>query len=189
MTKETKWSIDQDHSEISFKLRHLMIAHVRGNFKKFEASIQTVKNDFLTADIDLWIDVASIDTDNEKRDEHLRSTEFFDVANHKQITFLANTIEKSEGGDKHDLWGDLTIKGITKKVKMNIEFGGITKDPWGNEKAGFTVTGKINRTEFGLTWNNTLETGGIMVGEEVSILCEIELINTTAKNEVVELEA
>ena len=187
MTKETKWSIDQDHSEVSFKLRHLMIAHVRGNFKKFEANIQTVKKDFLTADIDLWIDVASIDTGNEKRDEHLLGEEFFDVAHHKQITFMANTIEKAAEGDKHDLWGDLTIKGITKRVMMHIEFGGITNDTWGNEKAGFTISGKINRTDYGLTWNNTLETGGIMVGEEVSILCEIELINTTSKEGVMEV--
>ena len=190
----TKWSVDQAHSDISFKVRHLMISHVKGSFKIFDASIYTVDKDFTTAEIDLWIDAASINTGDEKRDEHLKSTDFFDVQKHKQITFSSSTIEKADpDGDtgmdgKHDLWGELTICGITKNVKLNVQFGGIIKDPWGNEKAGFTVTGKINRSDWELSWNSVIETGGYMVSEEVTISCEIELINEGKKDSIMELE-
>jgi len=188
LTTTTKWSIDQAHSEIEFKVRHLMIAHVKGSFKTFDASIYTNAIDFLSAEIDLWIDASSINTGDEKRDEHLKSADFFDVQNHKQITFTSSTIEKSDVKGNHDLWGELTMRGITKNVKLNVLFGGIVKDPWGNEKAGFTVSGKINRVDWGLIWNSALESGGIMVGEEVSISCEIELINKGQKNMEMELE-
>ena len=176
MTNETKWSIDPAHSDIEFKVRHMMIAHVKGKFKTFDASIYTAGNDFLTADIDLWIDAASISTGDLQRDEHLKGEDFFDVRNHKQITFTANTIGKMLPEDNHELWGDLTMKGITKNIKLNIQFGGIANDSYGNEKAGFTLNGKINRKDFGLTWNAALEAGGVLVGEEVKISCEIELV-------------
>ena len=188
MINQTKWTIDPAHSDIAFKIRHLMIAHVKGSFKTFDASIYTSEKDFTTAVIDLWIDASSITTGDEKRDEHLKSAEFFDVKNHKQITFTSGNIEKPAANGNHELWGELTMKGVTKNVKLNVEFGGIIKDPLGNEKAGFTVTGKINRTDWGLVWNATIETGGIMLGEEVKISCEVELTNAGEKELTMELE-
>ena len=183
-----KWTLDQAHSEIEFKVRHLMISNVKGSFKVFDASIYTFDKDFTTAEIDLWIDASSIDTGDSKRDGHLKSSEFFDVENHKQITFVSNTIGEADVFGNHDVWGDLTIKGITKNIELNVRFGGIVTDPWGNEKAGFAVTAIINRTDFGLVWNATLETGGIMVSEEVSIICEVELTNAGEKELTSELE-
>ena len=189
---KTKWSIDLAHSDIEFKVRHLMIAHVKGSFLTFDASIYTNENDFTTAEVDLWIDASSINTGDEKRDEHLRSADFFDVQKHKQITFTSSTIGKADAEGNHELWGELTIKGITKNVKLNAQYGGIMKDPWGNEKVGFTISGKINRTDWELVWNATLETGGIMVSEEVDLSCEIELTNmgkTDLKMELLNEEA
>ena len=174
---KTKWSIDPDHSEIGFKVKHLMIANVKGEFKKFDASIYTSEKDFTTAEIDLWIDSSSITTNNEKRDEHLKSPDFFDIKKHKQITFTSSTIGEPDHEGNRELWGELTMIGVTKIIKLNLQFGGIVHDPWGNEKAGFTVTGKISRIDWGLVWNTPMETAGFMVGEEVTILCEIELIN------------
>ena len=178
VTTKTKWSVDQAHTEIEFKVRHLMIAHVKGAFKTFDASIYTNAKDFTTAEIDLWIDPSSINTGDAKRDEHLKSADFFDIQNYKQITFTSSTMGKPDSDGNSELWGELTMIGITKNVKLNVEFGGIAKDPWGNEKSGFTVTGKINRSEWGLVWNATLETGGLMVSDEVTISCEVELINS-----------
>jgi polyisoprenoid-binding protein YceI len=185
---QTKWSLDPAHSEIGFKVRHLMISHVKGTFKTFDANIYTYLNDFTTADIDLWIDVNSISTGDAKRDEHLKSADFFDAPNHKQITFITKEIEKSDTSIDHELWGELTMKGVTKNIKLNVEFGGIIVDPWGNERAGFTVTGKINRSDFGLLWNTVLETGGFMVSEEVTISCEIELIKVNQNELVMKVE-
>lgn len=188
MTNETKWSLDQSHSEIAFKIRHLMIANVKGNFKTFDATIYTTRKDFSTTQIDLWIDTSSIDTGDIKRDEHLKGADFFDSEKHKQITFVSSSIGKIDLNNTHELWGELTIKGIKKNVKLNVEFGGIVIDPYGNEKAGFTVTGKINRSEWGLVWNAVVETGGFVVSDEVDISCEIELINVAIKEKAMELE-
>ncbi len=188
MTNETKWSIDQSHCEIAFKVRHLMIAHVKGTFKIFDASIYTKGKDFTTAQIDLWIDSSSITTGDAKRDEHLKSSEFFDVQNHKQISFTSSTIGKPDSAGNHELWGELTLRGIKKNIQLNVQFGGIVTDPYGNEKAGFTVSGKINRSDFGLIWNAAIETGGMMVSDEVTISCEIELINVGIKEKAMELE-
>jgi polyisoprenoid-binding protein YceI len=185
---DTKWTIDAAHSSISFKVSHLMISNVRGVFKVFDASIYTTGKDFTTAQIDLWIDATSIDTGDEKRDEHLNSAEFFDIKNFKQITFTSQSIEKPDKHGNHEMWGELTMKGITKVIQLNVRFGGIVNDPWGVERAGFTVTGKINRNGWGLTWNKVIETGGIMVGEEVRISCEIELVNAGAKDTVLVME-
>ncbi|MGZ3884893.1 MAG: YceI family protein [Bacteroidia bacterium] len=175
---KTKWSIDQAHSEIGFKVRHLMIAHVKGAFKTFDASIYTSGKDFTTAVIDLWIDPASVTTGDAKRDEHLKSADFFDVKKHRQITFTASTMGKALPGVSHDLWGELTIAGITKNIKLSVQFGGIQKDPMGNEKAGFSISGVIKRSDWGLVWNTRMEAGGIMIGDEITISCEIELTNT-----------
>jgi polyisoprenoid-binding protein YceI len=189
MINKTKWLIDQAHSAISFKVRHLMIANVKGKFKTFDANINTIDKDFTAVEIDLWIDPSSIDTGDAKRDEHLKSVDFFDVQNHKQITFTSSLIEKSYTDGYYELWGKLTMKGITQKVKLNVQFGGILKDSFGNEKAGFTITGKINRTDWGLVWNAPIESGGLMVSDEVVISSEIELTKVDQKELKMELES
>jgi len=189
VVQETKWGIDATHSEIGFKVRHMMISNVKGTFRKFDASIYTTAKDFTTASVDLWIDAASISTGDEKRDEHLKGEDFLDVQKYKQITFSSNTIGKPDHESNQELWGELTIRDITKNIKLNIRFGGTATDPWGNEKAGFTVTGKINRSDWGLVWNTAIETGGLMVGNEISITCEIELVNHVKNTGTMKLEA
>ena len=171
---KTKWVIDPLHSQIGFKVKHLMISTVRGAFKEYDLSIYTTEEDFLSAEIDFSIHPASIDTGQEKRDAHLRSADFFDVENFKEINFTGNTFEKV-GEDSYVLYGDLTMKAIRKQIKLNVEFGGVVKDPWGNHKAVFTISGKINRKDWGLNWNAALETGGVLVSEDVWINCEIQV--------------
>jgi polyisoprenoid-binding protein YceI len=173
---KTKWGLDVAHSEIAFKVKHLMITNVKGTFKEFDASIYTTGEDFMTSEIDFWLNPASIETGAADRDAHLKSADFFDVENHKQITFIGDSYEAVDNDGSYTLYGDLTIKGITKQIKLDVEFGGVMKDPWGNEKAGFTINGKINRKDWGLNWNAALEAGGVLVGEEVRISCEVELL-------------
>jgi polyisoprenoid-binding protein YceI len=173
---KTKWGIDPAHSEVGFKVKHLMITNVRGVFTKFDASIYTTGEDFMTAEVDFWVDPASVNTGSPDRDKHIRSADFFDVENHKQISFVANTYESVDGDGSYELYGDLTIKGITKRIKLDVEFGGVVKDPWGNHKAGFTINGKINRKDWGLNWNAALETGGFLVADDVYISCDIQLV-------------
>jgi polyisoprenoid-binding protein YceI len=177
MEKE-KWVLDPAHSEIGFKVKHLMITNVKGSFTEFDASIYTTGDDFMSAEIDCWINAASITTGSADRDKHLVSPDFLDVENHKQITFTANTYENVDSDGSYELWGELTIKGISKKIKLDVEFGGVVKDPWGNEKAGFSINGKINRTDWGLTWNAALEAGGVLVGETINISCEVQLMRS-----------
>ncbi len=166
-----------------------MIAHVKGSFKTFDASVYTTGKDFTTAEVDLWIDASSVTTRDEKRDEHLKSADFFDVKNHKQITFTSQTMGKPDARHATELWGELTMIGITKNIKLDVEFGGVVTDPWGVEKAGFTITGKINRKDWGLEWNKDIETGGLLVGDEVIISCEIEFSNQGHENLAIALEA
>jgi polyisoprenoid-binding protein YceI len=173
---KTKWGIDPAHSEIAFKVKHLMITNVKGVFKEFDASIYTTGEDFMTSEIDFWMNPASIETGAADRDAHLKSPDFFDAEKYKQIHFIGNSYDKVDNDGSYTLWGDLTIKDITRKVKLDVEFGGVMKDPWGNEKAGFTINGKINRKDWGLNWNAALETGGVLVSEEVRISCEIQLV-------------
>jgi len=170
-----KWVIDPAHSEIEFKVKYLMVSNVKGQFRQFDASIYTTGDDFMSVEIDCWIDSSSIDTGDTNRDTHLKAVDFFDVENHKQITFQANTVENVDQDGSYELWGELTIKGITKKIKLDIEFGGIVTDPWGAEKAVFSINGKINRKDWGLNWNTTLESGGLLVSDEIKINCEIQL--------------
>ena len=153
-----------------------MISNVKGIFNEYEANIITTGNDFLTAEIDFWLDPSSLETNVKNRNVHLRSADFFDIENHKEITFKSNTIEPIDDDGSYELWGDLTIKGITKKIKLNVEFGGVMKDPWGAEKAGMAINGKISRKDWDLNWNATLEAGGVLVGDTVNISCEIELL-------------
>ena len=172
----TKWVIDQMHSQIGFKVKHLMFSNVRGTFKKFDAVINAAEEDFPGAEINLKINPASIDTGDEKRDAHLRSADFFDVENFKEINFTATRHERIGNDDsKYILFGNLTMKGVTNQIKLDVEFNGMMKDPWGNYKAIFSVTGKINRKDWGLNWNAALETGGMLVSEDVWINCELQL--------------
>ncbi len=171
---KTKWNIDKTHSDIGFKVKHLMITNVKGSFGEFDGSIYTTEEDFLSAEIDIWIDPSSVNTGNEQRDKHLRSADFFDVEQFKEIHFTGNTFEKT-GDDTYEFYGELEIKGIKKQVKLDVESGGIVKDPWGGHRSGFTITGKISRKDWGLTWNTALEAGGLMVGDEVRIICEVQL--------------
>ena len=171
---KTNWAIDPMHSHIGFKVKHLMFTNVRGSFTEYNASISTDENDFTTAEISVSINPASINTNDSKRDEHLRSADFFDVDKVKEINFSGNTFEKTNGGD-YVLHGDLTMKGVTNPVKLDVEFGGIVKDPWGNEKAAINLQGKINRKDWGLNWNAALETGGVLVGEEITLDIEVQL--------------
>jgi polyisoprenoid-binding protein YceI len=188
MNTETNWSVDHEHSEISFSVRHLMIAHVKGAFKTFDASIYTTGNDFGTAVVDLWIDAASVNTGNEKRDEHLKDAAFFDAENHKQITFTSSTMGNPEIDGTRELWGNLTIKGITKNIKLDVKFGGFIIDFTGNEKVGFSVSGKIKRSDWGLIWNSALANNGLMVGDEIHIVCEMELTNAGTGEIVLQTE-
>jgi polyisoprenoid-binding protein YceI len=171
----TKWTLDPSHSEIGFKVKHLMLTNVRGVFNKYNCTVYTKGEDFSSADIELSISTGSISTDDTNRDNHLRSSDFFDAENFKEINFKSTSLEKISGG-AYVLHGDLTIKGISKRIKLNVGFNGIVKDPYGNTKAGFEITGKIYRTDFGLTWNAVLETGGVMVSDGVTINCEIQLV-------------
>ena len=171
-----KWVIDPTHSEVQFKVKHLMITTVTGSFDKFEASIETDKEDFSKAKISFSADVASVLTGNVDRDNHLKSPDFFDAEKFPKITFVATKYESVDNDGSYELFGDLTIHGVTKKVELAVEFGGVAKDPWGNVKAGFTINGKINRKDFGLVWNAPTEAGGVLVSEDVRIACEIQLI-------------
>ncbi|HTX87683.1 MAG TPA: YceI family protein [Bacteroidales bacterium] len=171
-----KWSIDPSHSEIGFKVKHLMITNVKGEFRNFDATIYTTGEDFNNAEINFSMDPASINTGDEKRDGHLKSADFFDLDNHRSITFTSRSLKSMDEEGVYELDGDLTIKGITKPVKLEVEFAGMMKDPWGNQKAGFTLSGKINRKEWGLNWNVPLEAGGMLVGEEVRITADVQLV-------------
>ena len=171
---KTKWGIDPTHSEISFKVKHLMITNVKGVFKDFSAVIHTSADSYLTSDVDLTINPSSIDTGVADRDAHLRSADFFDVENFPEMSFKGTSIENAAAGS-YILAGDMTIKGISKLIKLNIEFEGVMKDPWGNEKAGYTITGVLNRKDWGLNWNAALETGGFLVSDEVKLSCDVQL--------------
>jgi polyisoprenoid-binding protein YceI len=164
------WIIDPAHSEVGFKVKHLMINSVKGQFKKIEGTVISDKDDFKDAKISFTAEAASVDTGSEQRDVHLKSAEFFDVEKFPQITFVSDSF------DGNTLKGQLTMLGVTKPVTLQVEFGGTAKDPWGNTKAGFTLSGKINRKDWGLNWNAALETGGFLVSEEVSIISEIQLV-------------
>jgi len=170
----TTWALDPTHSELQFKVKHLMITTVTGSLSIFSASLTTESDDFEGAQVSFEAEANSVKTGNSDRDNHLIGADFFDSETHPKISFTSTSFKK--GGDDYILEGDLTVKGNTKPVKLNVEFGGIATDPWGNTKAGFTLTGKINRADFGLTWNAALETGGVMVSEEVKLAGELQFV-------------
>lgn len=171
----TKWTLDTMHSELGFKIKHLMISSVSGSFSKFDVQTETTADDFSDARVVANVEVASINTNNPQRDEHLRNADFFEADKHPEITFTSTKVEKTDS-DTFTLIGNLTIREVTKPVKLSVEYNGLAKDPWGNVKAGFTVTGKINRKDFGISYNAALETGGVMLGEDVKINAEIQLV-------------
>ncbi len=175
MENLTKWVLDPTHSEIIFKVKHLMITNVKGEFRSFTAHVNSQGIDFSKATVNATIDATSVFTNNDDRDAHLRSADFFDAENYKTLTFDGASFTKLDD-DNYQLKGNLTIKGITKEIALEVEFGGINKDPWGNEKAGFSLTGKINRKDWGLNWNAALEAGGVLVSDDVKINAEIQLV-------------
>ncbi|MCR9016333.1 YceI family protein [Aquiflexum gelatinilyticum] len=165
----TKWAIDPTHSEVSFKVKHLVISTVTGNFKSFEGGVESDSDDFQGAEISFAADIASIDTNQSDRDNHLKSADFFDAEKYPKMTFTG-ILE----GDK--LKGELTIKETTKDVELSADFGGIVQDPYGQTKAGFELEGKISRKEFGLTWNAVTEAGSVVVSDQVRILANIQIV-------------
>jgi polyisoprenoid-binding protein YceI len=173
--KSTKWIIDPAHTEIHFKVKHLVISSVTGSFDKFEGSMETSREDFTDAVIDFSADVNSVYTNMPDRDNHLKSADFFDTANHPKLTFRSKSIQKKKENE-FILSGDLTIRGITRGIALDVAFGGIMKDPYGNVKAGFELTGKINRKDYALNWNAITEAGGVVVSDEVKILVNVEMV-------------
>jgi polyisoprenoid-binding protein YceI len=179
------WKIDPAHSEVQFKVKHLMITTVTGYFKKFDLEVDTETDDFNTASrIEFTADIDSIETNNSQRDTHLKSADFFDAENHAQLTFVGKNYDGK--GEDAKLHGDLTIRGTTKPITVNVEFGGIVVDPYGQTKAGFTVDGKISRKEFGLVWGAVTEAGQVVVSDDIRIHCEIQLVKQAVSEEAVE---
>jgi len=172
----TKWILDPTHSEVEFKVKHMMISTVSGKFTQFEAGVQTEEEDFTTAKVAFAIDVNSITTGNEQRDGHLKAPDFFDTAKFPQIRFTATKYENVDNDGSYEVYGDLTIRDITKPVKLDAEFGGVIKDPWGNTRAGITVSGKINRKEFGLQFHAVTEAGNLVLSDDVRIHVGLEFI-------------
>lgn len=165
----TKWNLDPSHSEITFKVRHMMISNVKGEFRNFNVDLESEDENFKNVKASASIDTSSISTNNTDRDNHLKSAEFFNAEAHPQITFETDSLNE-------EVTGNLTINGVTKPVKLDVDFGGINVDPWGQTKAGFSFEGKINRSDFGLNWNAALEAGGVMVSDEVKIAGELQFV-------------
>ena len=170
-----KWVSDPAHSEILFKVKHMMITNVRGEFRNFRIEAESDGHSFNPASIRVVTDTASVFTNNDDRDNHLRSADFFDAENHKELIFNGKNLHKT-GDNAFQLTGILNIRGVEKEVTFDVEFGGINKDPWGNEKAGFSLSGRINRKDWGLNWNAALEAGGVLVSDEVKLNAEIQLV-------------
>ena len=169
------WQIDSAHSRVQFSVRHMMISTVRGRFNTFSGTVEFDEDNPTSSSVDVVIDVASIDTREQQRDDHLRSPDFFDAANFPDMTFKSKRIEQT-GEKSGRMIGDLTIKDITKEVTLDVEYAGQAKSPWGTTSAGFAASGSIDRKDFGLNWNQVLETGGILVGDAIKIDIEVELI-------------
>lgn len=165
------WNVDASHSEVGFIARHLMVSKVRGQFKNFSAVV-SIAQPFENSTVEATVQLASVDTNAAGRDTHLKSADFFDVENNPAMTFTSTKVTNSS------LEGDLTIKGVTKPVTFDLDFGGISADPWGGTRAGFEATTEINRKDFGLSWNVAIESGGVLVGEKVKIALDVELIQS-----------
>ncbi len=168
------WNLDAAHSEVNFKVKHMMITNVNGKFTNFDVKATSDNEAFENPEIEFTANTASVDTGSEQRDQHLKSADFFDVEKFPSLHFKSKSFKKLSDGE-YSLDGDMTIKGVVKPVSFKIEHSGLHKDPWGNMKAGFSIEGKINRKDFGLTWNAALESGGVLVSEEVKLNAEIQL--------------
>jgi len=171
----SKWALDPTHSGVEFSIKHMMISKVKGSFNKFDATIEADPADLTTAKIEFTVDLSSVDTNNADRDNHLRSADFFDVETYPQLTFAAKSIVR-KSDDAYAITGDLTMHGVTRTETLTATFEGTGKDPWGNEKAGFSVEGTLKRSDYGLTWNAALETGGFLVGDDVKISADIQAV-------------
>jgi polyisoprenoid-binding protein YceI len=174
-TPIVQWALDASHSEIRFKIKHLMISNVTGRFDKFSGLVETEEDDFESAKILFTADIGSISTNNEQRDAHLKNSDFFDAESHPQLNFESTMLKKTSD-DEYKLFGMLTIRGISKTVVLKVEAGGVTKDPWGNTRAGFSVTGKIDRKDFGVSFGAVTETGGLLLDNEVKIYADVQFV-------------
>ncbi|SFU79803.1 YceI family protein [Alicyclobacillus macrosporangiidus] len=172
---KSQWKIDPAHSSVDFSIKHMVISRVKGTFHTFDAVIEADPEDLTTAHIEFTVDVASVDTRNEDRDNHLRGADFFDAENHPKMTFKATRIVKKSEGE-YEVTGDLTIRGVTRPETFLVTYEGQGKDPWGGIRAGFSANGTINRSDYGLKWNAALETGGVLVGDQVQVSLEIEAV-------------
>lgn len=170
----TKWIIDKAHTKVQFSVTHLVISEVTGSFKNFDATIETPGDDFSNAQVNFSVDINSIFTEDEQRDNHLKSDDFFNAEKYPKMTFKGTSM-KQISDKKYKLIGDLTIRDITKQIELDVVYNGTVKDPWGNTKAGFKITGKLNRFDYGLKWNALIETGGAVVGKEVELTINLEL--------------
>jgi polyisoprenoid-binding protein YceI len=186
MENRTTWAIDPMHSEMLFKIKHLVISTVTGSFKKFQGIVITSGDDFDNAKVNFTIDVNSIDTNQPHRDEHLLSSDFFESAAYPKIKFQSTSFTKESEGD-YKMTGNLTIKEVTKPVVLNVEYGGSQKDMYGNIKHGFEITGNINRKDFGMSYNALTEAGGLTLGEEVKVIANIQVARLVEKEMAVEM--
>lgn len=174
LNAQSKWSVDKAHSKVQFSVTHLIISEVTGQFKSFDANVESSKDDFTNAKIEFSADVNSITTDNEGRDKHLKSDDFFNAEKFPKITFVGKSLKKVSG-KKYKLVGDFTIRDVTKQITLDVVYNGSVKDPWGNTKAGFKIKGEVNRFDYNLKWNTLMEAGGAVVGKTVSIVVDLEL--------------
>jgi polyisoprenoid-binding protein YceI len=172
---KSQWKIDPAHSSVDFSIKHMVISRVKGTFHTFDAVIEADPEDLTTARIEFTVDVASVDTRNEDRDNHLRGADFFDAENYPKMMFKATRIVKKSEGE-YEVTGDLTIRGVTRPETFLVTYEGQGKDPWGGIRAGFSANGTINRSDYGLKWNAALETGGVLVGDQVQVSLEIEAV-------------
>ncbi|MBW8050623.1 MAG: YceI family protein [Cytophagales bacterium] len=172
---QSTWSFDKAHSKVTFSVTHLMISEVSGQFNEFEGEVVSKSDDFADSQIEFTINVGSINTDDEKRDGHLKSEDFFDAEKYPMITFKSKSLKQVKGKN-YKLTGDMTIRDVSKEVTLDVIYFGTMKDPYGNTKAGFKITGEINRMDYGVKWNSPLEGGGVVVGETVNLVCNVELM-------------
>jgi polyisoprenoid-binding protein YceI len=172
------WQIDSSHSNINFSARHMMISKVRGSFETFSGTVDFDEENPTNTSVNIEVDLASVNTRDEQRDGHLKSPDFFDVENYPTMKFISTRVEQIDANNGR-LYGQLTIKGVNKEVALDVEYAGIAQSPWGTVSAGFSASGSINRKEWGLSWNQALETGGVLVGEKINIEIELELVKVT----------
>lgn len=172
------WQIDSSHSHVNFTARHMMISKVRGSFETFSGTVDFDEENPTNTSVNVAVELGSINTRDEQRDGHLKSPDFFDVENYPTMTFVSTRVEQIDANNGR-LYGQLTIKGVSKEVALDVEYAGIAKSPWGTVSAGFSAAGSINRKEWGLNWNQALETGGVLVGEKINIEIELELVKVS----------